>query len=121
MKKGSDHKFLQAKVFGGGNVLNSSGDAMNMTGINNINFALSFLETEKIPIISNDTGGIFPRKIYFNPLTSKVFLKRIIPTGTSLEQIKEREKTYRSQPNIEQGSAVCIVFALKIVCNGFFL
>lgn len=96
-KKGTLHKNLRAKVFGGGNVLNSVGDKINMTGLNNINFALQYLDTENIPIIANDTGGLYPRKIYFHPLTSKVFLKRIKPTGDSLETIKEREKQYLIQ------------------------
>lgn len=95
LKKGARHENLRAKVFGGGNVLDTGTEKMNMTGINNINFALSYLETEKIPVLVNDTGGIYPRKIYFHPRTSKVFLKRIQRTDCSLDQIKEREERYQ--------------------------
>ncbi len=94
MKMGSRHEDLRAKVFGGSNVLDTGAGALNMTGINNANFAHQYLETEKIPILVNDTGGIFPRKIFFHPLTSKVYLKRIQNGGVSVEQIKKREEEY---------------------------
>ena len=103
LKKGCKHENLRAKVFGGGNVLDSSSSKMNMTGINNINFALTYLETEHIPILVNDTGGIFPRKIYFHPQTSKVYLKRIQKIGCPVEQIKQREEQY--QTNLQQAKA----------------
>ncbi len=94
MKKGAKRNHLQAKVFGGGNVLEDNGYHQNMTGINNINFALTFLKQENIPILVNDTGGIFPRKIYFQPQTTKVFLKRIQKSGMTVDQIKKREEAY---------------------------
>ena len=97
INNGSFKQNLRAKVFGGGNVLDAGSSQMNMTGINNINFALKFLKTENIPIIVNDTGGIFPRKIYFSPLTSKVYLKRIQKSGQSVEEIKRRELEYKLQ------------------------
>jgi chemotaxis protein CheD len=97
INNGSFKQNLRAKVFGGGNVLDAGSSQMNMTGINNINFALKFIKTENIPIIVNDTGGIFPRKIYFSPLTSKVYLKRIQKRGQSVEEIKRRELEYKLQ------------------------
>ena len=97
INKGSSKQSLRAKVFGGGNVLDAGNSQMNMTGINNINFALNYLKAENIPIIVNDTGGIFPRKIYFNPLTSKVYRNRIQKSGQSVEQIKQRELEYKLQ------------------------
>ena len=103
LKKGAKHENLRAKVFGGGNVLETSSTKMSMTGINNINFALSYLETERIPIVVNDTGGIFPRKIYFHPQTSKVYLKRIQKSGCPVDQIKQREEQY--QANLQQAKA----------------
>ena len=97
IKSGSIKKNLRAKVFGGGNVLDGGNSQLNTTGINNINFALDYLKQEGIPVIVNDTGGIFPRKIFFNPLTSKVYLKRIQKRGHSVEQIKQRELEYKLQ------------------------
>ncbi|MBQ0166187.1 MAG: chemotaxis protein CheD [Treponema sp.] len=105
LKNGSRHEDLRAKVFGGSSVLETTNEQMNMTGINNINFALSYLEEEKIPVLVNDTGGIFPRKIYFNPLTSKVYLKRIQKTGDAIEAITKRDENYQSSLQESRKSA----------------
>ena len=110
ISNGSFKQNLRAKVFGGGNVLDAGSSQMNMTGINNINFALNFLKTENIPIIVNDTGGIFPRKIYFSPLTSKVYLKRIQKSGQSVEEIKRRELEYKLQLQQKKEEAGDIVW-----------
>lgn len=110
LNNGACKKNLRAKVFGGGNVLDSGNSQLSMTGINNISFALNYLQAENIPIVVNDTGGIFPRKIYFNPLTSKVFLKRIQKSGNSVEQIKKRELEYKLQLQAKKAEAGDIVW-----------
>lgn len=105
LKQGADKKSLCAKVFGGANVLESGGYHQNMTGFNNISFALNYLETEHIPIVANDTGGIYPRKIYFHPRTAKVYLKRIQKTVSTVDTIKKREKDYEDSLQKQQASA----------------
>ncbi|MBO7136015.1 MAG: chemotaxis protein CheD [Spirochaetaceae bacterium] len=89
-KKGAKKENLKAKVFGGGNVLDDGGFHKNRTGLNNISFALDYLQTENIPIIANDTGGIFPRKIFYDPQTSKIYLKRIQRSDLTLKEINTR-------------------------------
>lgn len=97
LQNGSAKENLRAKVFGGGNVLENTQNQLNTVGANNINFAITYLRTENIPVLINDTGGNYPRKIFFNPLTSKVFLKRIQRGGNSVEQINQREIEYKNQ------------------------
>ena len=104
-KKGSKKENLKAKVFGGGNVLDDGGFHKNRTGLNNISFALDYLQTEKIPIIANDTGGIFPRKIFYDPQTSKIFLKRIQRSDLTLKEISTREAAYKEEIQQEQTQA----------------
>jgi chemotaxis protein CheD len=110
INNGSTKQNLRAKVFGGGNVLDMGEGQANSTGINNINFALKFLKQEGIPIIVNDTGGLFPRKIFFHPLTSKVYLKRIQKSGQSVEQIRNREYEYKIQLQNKKSEAGNIVW-----------
>ena len=105
LKKGCKKENLQAKIFGGSNVLENGGFYQNRTGLNNINFALNYLEVEKIPILANDTGGIFPRKIFFDPKTSKVYLKRIQRSDIAIDEIKQREIEYRESIQKEQSHA----------------
>lgn len=105
LKKGAKRENLQAKIFGGSNVLETNGYYPNMTGFNNISFALNYLQTENIPILANDTGGIFPRKIYFHPLTSKVLLSRVQKSAMTLEEIKRREALYHESLKTIQNKA----------------
>lgn len=101
-KKGSKKANLKAKIFGGSNVLNDGGYHQNRTGLNNISFALEYLTTENIPILANDMGGIFPRKIFYDPQTSKIFLKRIQRSDITLNEINRRESAYKEEMQEKQ-------------------
>ncbi|MCR5289563.1 MAG: chemotaxis protein CheD, partial [Treponema sp.] len=99
IKKGANKANLTAKVFGGSNVFNvaQGENDSKQVGINNINFAFSFLEQEHIPIISSDIGGIVPRKIFFDCGTSKLWLKRLKNNVSAVQQIlKEEEKFFET-------------------------
>ena len=75
IKLGARREDLQAKLFGGGNVLkyrNSDGD---ITG-SNIRFAKKFLELEGIPTVKENLGGKGGRKILFFSDSNRVLLKR---------------------------------------------
>ncbi len=122
IKQGSRRRDLVAKVFGGGHVLRlgqntgkaqMGGRAGNVQGLgsvssNNVEFALSYLETEGIPIETADVGGTTARKILVFAPTFKVLLKRI--TGNLITEVKEEETEYlqrlererakRSEPTI---------------------
>ncbi|MBO4438626.1 MAG: chemotaxis protein CheD [Spirochaetaceae bacterium] len=109
-KKGAKKENLKAKVFGGGNVLDDGGFHKNRTGLNNISFALEYLQTENIPIIANDTGGIFPRKIFYDPQTSKIFLKRIQRSDLTLKEISTREAAYKEEIQQQETKAGSITW-----------
>jgi chemotaxis protein CheD len=71
---GSRKENLRAKVFGGGNVLESSINFFNV-GERNHTLAIEMLENENIPIIAKSIGGEKGRKIIFNTFTGEVMLK----------------------------------------------
>lgn len=73
---GAERKHLQAKVFGGGVVLNVTNPFMNI-GERNIQLAEDVLRNEGIPIASSDTGGNVGRKIIFNTGTGMVLVKKL--------------------------------------------
>ena len=78
VKAGAEKENLEAKVFGGGNVFNLQESATRKNvGDSNINYAHKKLAALHIPIVSEECGGIISRKIYFNPQTFKVLLKKI--------------------------------------------
>ena len=72
---GAQRGLLEAKVFGGGNVLPGM-TTMNI-GQRNADFALSFLDAEKIRIVARDLIDVYPRKIYFFPKSGKVLVKKL--------------------------------------------
>ncbi|HEX4858599.1 MAG TPA: chemoreceptor glutamine deamidase CheD [Usitatibacteraceae bacterium] len=90
LKMGARREHLEAKVFGGGNVLR--GFTSNSIGESNADFVIEYLQNEKIPIAAEDLLGMNPRKIYFFPATGKVFVKRIRELHN--HTIVERESEY---------------------------
>lgn len=75
LKLGARRETMQAKIFGGGQVMH------NFTSINigerNTAFVRQYLQTERIPIISEDVLDIYPRKVVFFPVTGKAMVKRL--------------------------------------------
>lgn len=101
-KKGAVMSRCTAKVFGGGNIFNTSAPEGGkvLVGDANIKFAFNYLEEHGIEVKSSDTGGTLPRKIFFDPTTSKVFLKHIDNrTPDDDDYIKTKEQRYQNYLN----------------------
>lgn len=101
LKKGARREQLIAKVFGGGHVLHntSSGNIPD----SNVCFALEFLKTESIPIVSQDTGGTQARKVLLFPRTFRVLLKRF--SGQYIKPVEREEATYLARLKKEKQDA----------------
>jgi chemotaxis protein CheD len=77
-KHGCRRTDLQAKVFGGADVLPTmSGHSV---GSNNIRFALDVLEHERIPVVAQRTGGTLGRKIIFHTALGEVLVGALTQT-----------------------------------------
>lgn len=87
---GARRTLLEAKVFGGGNVLPGM-TTMNI-GQRNANFALGFLSTEKIRVVARDLIDVYPRKVYYFPKSGKVLVKKL--RNVHNETIYRREIEY---------------------------
>lgn len=85
LRSGAEQNKIQAKIFGGGNVLKTGNTIHNISG-DNIKAAKVILELEDIPILFEDTGGKFTRKIFMDAHSGKVFLHKTeqITTTTSI-------------------------------------
>jgi chemotaxis protein CheD len=94
IKKGGSKKHFQAKVFGGGHVLNFRKTDGNVPE-SNIDFVRAFLKMEQVEIVKEDVGGYSGRKILFFPETGKVLLKRLKSTVDS--KIIEAENLYKKK------------------------
>ncbi|HUW49981.1 MAG TPA: chemoreceptor glutamine deamidase CheD [Sulfuricella sp.] len=89
-KLGAKRNNLEAKVFGGGNVLR--GFTVTNVGQMNASFVLDFLHTEKINVVAQDLLDIYPRKVYYFPKTGRALVKTLKSVHNNT--IVEREKEY---------------------------
>jgi len=75
LKLGARRERLEAKVFGGGNVIR--GMTVANVGARNAEFALRYLEQEGIPVLSQDLGGSDARKLGYFPRSGRLLLKHL--------------------------------------------
>lgn len=91
MKAGARRESLEAKVFGGGNVIQSS----TLVGTSNAEFVLGYLEQENIPCIAQDLGGSQPRRIHYSPHDGRV-VRRLL-NNTDSGAVVRIESNYATQ------------------------
>jgi chemotaxis protein CheD len=93
LKAGARRENLEAKVFGGGNVLRGF-VAMNV-GERNAHFVRNFLRAESIRIVAEDLNDIHPRKVYFFPRSGRVLVKKLRLLNNNT--LVNREQDYASR------------------------
>lgn len=88
LKAGGERSRLQAKIFGGGQIL------ANMTDIGkrNIDFVRRYLATEGLHPVAEDVGDIVPRHVRFFPTTGKAQVRRLRSTQDA--NLADRERSY---------------------------
>jgi chemotaxis protein CheD len=95
LKAGARRENLEAKVFGGGNVL--SGFVAINVGERNAQFVRSFLKAENIRVTAEDLNDIFPRKVYFFPRSGKVLVKKLKQMNNNTVVNREQDYANRLQ------------------------
>lgn len=93
LKSGAKRSNLEAKLFGGGNVLR--GFTVTNVGERNVDFALEYLKNESIRVVAKSLLDIYPRKVYFFPTSGKVMMKKLQHANN--DTIIEREAEYGSR------------------------
>lgn len=76
MKLGARKSSLEAKVFGGGRVMESL--ASSNVGERNARFVIDFLNAEGIRLAARDLLDVHPRKVYFFPQSGRVLVKKLV-------------------------------------------
>ena len=90
---GARRENLEAKLFGGGNLLKSF--TVDNVGERNCAFVCNYLEREQIPIVAADLFDIYPRKVYFFPDQDKVMVKKLMRLHNDTIIQREREHSNR--------------------------
>ena len=96
MKHGATRTTMEAKVFGGGQVIDGM-STMNI-GERNTAFVVDYLKTERIPIMSKDVLGIHPRKVCFLPASGKAMVKRLAAVNNPTLAAQDRVAAKQSAP-----------------------
>lgn len=89
---GSKKENIIAKIFGGGHVLDSIKTSSSISD-DNVRLARLMMEMEDIPIVENDVGGEFTRKLLLDVKTGKVYLKKSTRKSV-IEEIERQELEY---------------------------
>lgn len=89
LKIGARRESMQAKVFGGAQVM-AGFTSMNV-GERNTKFVFDYLATERIPVVSQDVLDIHPRKVCFFPITGKALVKRLAHAHPESLAVEERK------------------------------
>ena len=76
IKTGCSRERMEIKVFGGGNVTDTS----NLIGSENAEFVLRYLAAEGLRCAAKDLGGTQPRRIHYYPATGRV-VRRLLGAG----------------------------------------
>ncbi|WP_293775553.1 chemoreceptor glutamine deamidase CheD [uncultured Oxalicibacterium sp.] len=101
LKSGARRENLEAKVFGGGNVLRGF---VNMNvGERNAQFVRNFLKVENIRIVAEDLNDIYPRKVYYFPRNGKVLVKKLKQLNNNTLVNREQDYANRLQSNNVSG------------------
>ncbi len=88
LKHGGQRRNLQVKLFGGGRIINE----LSKVGARNVQFAKRYLQMERLEILSEDVGDVYPRKVYFFPRTGTALVKKL--RSLHNDTIIQRERAY---------------------------
>jgi chemotaxis protein CheD len=95
LKAGARRENLEAKVFGGGNVLRGF-VAINV-GERNAQFVRHYLKAEGIRVLAEDLNDVHPRKVYFFPRSGKVLVKKLKQLNNNTLVNREQDYANRLQ------------------------
>ena len=98
VKAGARRERLEVKVFGGGNVTDTS----NAVGTDNAEFVLRYLQAEGLRVAAQDLGGTHPRRIHYYPQTGRV-VRRLLGLGESYV-VRREETDYEKRLQAEKKS-----------------
>jgi chemotaxis protein CheD len=104
LKAGARRENLEAKVFGGGNVLR--GFSALHVGRRNAEFVRQYLRAEGIRTVAEDLNGDYPRKVYYFPRTGRVLVKKLRTLNNNTLANREQDYAQRIQRSEEVSGSV---------------
>ncbi len=96
LKHGAIRRNLQIKVFGGGAIFGQKTDV----GKKNIEFVEDYIYQENLKLVSKDLGLDNPRKVLFEPISGRVWVKRL--QAIHNDTLLQREERYLTDISREE-------------------
>ncbi|TJY62825.1 chemoreceptor glutamine deamidase CheD [Sinimarinibacterium sp. CAU 1509] len=98
IKRGGNRRRLEAKVFGGANVIR--GLSANPVGDRNAAFVLDYLKNEGITVAAQDLGGTAARKVAYWVSSGRVLVRHLPTAATAADLAVEQaySRQISSQP-----------------------
>lgn len=93
LAQGARKTRIQAKAFGGGTIIETSGQSLSI-GMRNANFTREWLDREKIPLLASDFLGPWSRKVLFVPSNGAAFCRRMTTNMATASLIAREERAY---------------------------
>ncbi len=90
LKAGGAKTRLEAKVFGAGNVIDTT--AQETVGDRNARFVLDYLRREGITVAASDLGGSRARRIFYFPTSGRVSVLRLEPAAVRDQEMRLKAK-----------------------------
>ena len=100
LKRGGRKDRMEAKVFGGANVIDVS--SKDTVGVRNAQFVKDYLRMEGIRLAASDCGGDRARRVYFFPATGRASVLRL-PASES--RVMRRSETQLAQQAVKAPAA----------------
>ena len=100
LKRGGRKDRMEAKVFGGANVIDVS--SKDTVGVRNAQFVKDYLRMEGIRLAASDCGGDRARRVYFFPATGRASVLRL-PASES--RVMHRSETQLAQQAVKAPAA----------------
>ena len=91
---GGERENLEFKLVGGGKVLDTAIDV----GGKNVQFVRDYLAAQGYAVAAEDLGDCFARKVYYNPMTGAMRVKRLATTYNTT--VYEREQQFSFDPTL---------------------
>ncbi len=104
LKAGARRENLEAKVFGGGNVLR--GFSALHVGRRNAEFVRQYLLAEGIRLAAEDLNGDYPRKVYYFPRSGRVLVKKLRTMNNNTLVNREQDYAQRIQRSEQVSGSV---------------
>lgn len=89
--KGAAKPRIVAKAFGGGTIVTS---ILMAIGQRNADFARDWLEREGIPLVAQDFGGAWSRKVIFTPDSGDAYCRRLPISQPGMQEVVQAERDY---------------------------